>query len=96
MTNTGYFTGNRTQSGETIFKNGNYHCAYTSYKCIVNYEVGDFVASKLSPDNVIGQCTGFTADDTCIVVDGKCRGGKFYFEKATTIDLIEGKDYKII
>ncbi len=47
----------------------------------INYKIGDKVASIHNPDSVIGTCTGFTHDDSCILIDGKCWGGKDYFTK---------------
>lgn len=46
----------------------------------INYAIGDVVMSSvdLKP---LGTCTRFTHDNTCILIDGKCWGGKFYFEK---------------
>jgi len=46
----------------------------------INYAIGDTVMSSvdLKP---LGVCTGFTPDNTCILIDGKCWGGKYYFEK---------------
>jgi hypothetical protein len=46
----------------------------------INYTIGDTVMSSvdLKP---LGTCTGFTHNNTCILIDGKCWGGKYYFEK---------------
>ena len=53
----------------------------------INYQIGDKVCSALSPDVIIGTCTGFMHDDTCIQIDGKCWGGKNYFVKADFEDV---------
>jgi hypothetical protein len=47
----------------------------------INYTIGDKVASIHNPDKVIGTCTGFIHNDTCIMIDEKCWGGKYYFTK---------------
>lgn len=53
----------------------------------IDYQIGDPVVSKQNPDCIIGICTGFTHDDTCIEIDGKVYGGKNYFKKADFIDV---------
>ena len=50
------------------------------YPSKVNYAIGDTVCSKIE-GTPIGKCTGFAHNDTCVVIDGKVFGGKFYFEK---------------
>lgn len=53
---------------------------------VIDYCIGDIVMN----DNgtIIGKCTGFAHDDTCIKIDGKCWGGKYYFHRAEeTIDI---------
>jgi len=47
----------------------------------IDYKIGDKVASKEAIYCTIGTCTGFTDDDKCIMIDGKCWGGKTYFTK---------------
>lgn len=47
----------------------------------IDYKIGDKVASIHNPDSIIGTCTGFTHDDSCILIDGNCWGGKYYFTK---------------
>lgn len=46
----------------------------------INYTIGDNVCSKIN-GKLLGKCTGFTQDDTCVVIDGYVFGGKSYFEK---------------
>jgi len=46
----------------------------------INYSIGDVVMSSIDI-KPLGICTGFTDDNTCILIDGKCWGGKYYFEK---------------
>ena len=46
----------------------------------INYTIGDVVMSSVDLKQ-LGTCTGFTDDNTCILIDGKCQGGKYYFEK---------------
>ena len=53
---------------------------------LVNYKAGDEVVSMENPYKVLGICTGFTHDNTCILIDGKCWGGKVYFEKSELVD----------
>ncbi len=53
----------------------------------IDYKIGDQVVSKTNPDHIIGICTGFTTDNTCIEIDGKCWGGKIYFKRADFIDI---------
>ena len=48
----------------------------------INYKIGDEVVPKDEPMKVYGKCTGFTHDDTCILIDGKCFGGKYFFMKS--------------
>lgn len=53
---------------------------------MINYAIGDYVTSYDNPNKIIGICTGFTHDNTCILIDGKCWGGKEYFMKSEWID----------
>ena len=48
----------------------------------INYKIGDKVVSENNPDKVLGICTGFAHDNSCIEIDGKCWGGKNYFMKS--------------
>ena len=52
------------------------------YETGINYQVGDDIVAKEQPEKVIGKCTGFSDDDTCIVIDGKVWGGKYFFMKS--------------
>jgi len=65
---------------------------YTSYiggqNGEIDYKVGDKIMNSSGKE--IGVCTGFTHDNTCILVDGTCRGGKYYFHKS------EWAEYEII
>lgn len=54
------------------------------YPIKINYYIGDNVCSKIN-GKLLGKCTGFTHDDTCVVIDGKVFGGKSYFEKYKSI-----------
>lgn len=53
----------------------------------VNYTIGDKVSSYTNPDKIIGTCTGFVQNNTCIEIDGKCWGGINYFMKAQFEDV---------
>lgn len=53
----------------------------------VDYSIGDTVVSKTDGSKIVGICTGFRHDDTCIEINGKCYGGKSYFRKADFIDI---------
>lgn len=59
---------------------------------IINYTIGDKVCSYDNPYKIIGTCTGFVHNNTCIEIDGKCWGGKYYFLKADFEDI----DFEII
>lgn len=54
---------------------------------IINYQIGDKISSYSYPDKIIGTCTGFVHNNTCIEIDGKCWGGKNYFMKAEFEDI---------
>ena len=47
----------------------------------IDYEIGDKITSIDNP-KVIGTCTGFMHDNTCVTMNNKCWGGKYYFRKA--------------
>lgn len=51
----------------------------------IDYKIGDTIMNGSGQN--IGKCTGFTDDDSCVKIDGKCWGGKFYFHKADTEDV---------
>jgi hypothetical protein len=53
----------------------------------INYQIGDRVVSYHNPDKILGTCTGFVHNDTCIEIDGKCWGGIDYFLKAEFEDV---------
>ena len=53
---------------------------------MIEYDIGDKVTSKDNPNRVIGVCTGFTLDNTCILIDGKVWGGKSYFKKSEWVE----------
>ena len=38
----------------------------------INYTIGDKVSSYDNPDKIIGTCTGFVHNNTCIEIDGRC------------------------
>lgn len=59
--------------------NNNY--TFSTIDSPINYKVGDVIESK--SENTKGICTGFCHGDTCVMIDGKCYGGKSYFRKAT-------------
>jgi hypothetical protein len=48
----------------------------------INYNIGDVLVSICNPNNEIGICTGFTHCNTCVLIDGKCWGGKTFFMKS--------------
>lgn len=48
----------------------------------INYKIGDDICDKDNPCKVLGKCTGFTHDESCILVDGECFGGKYFFMKS--------------
>lgn len=52
----------------------------------INYKVGDEVVLKEHPNNIVGICTGFAHNNSCIIIDGKVHGGKHYFMKSEFID----------
>lgn len=54
----------------------------------IDYKIGDIVVSKESPNKEIGICTGFRHNNTCIEIDGKCYGGRTYFEKSEWVECI--------
>ena len=56
----------------------------------INYKIGDEIVSIHNPNNILGICTGFTDDGHCILINGKCWGGKYYFMKS------EWTNYEII
>jgi len=51
----------------------------------IDYSIGDTLMNDES--KIIGVCTGFRHADTCVDIDGKCWGGKYYFHKANIIDI---------
>ncbi len=51
----------------------------------LDYNIGDTIINDAG--NTLGVCTGFRHNDTCVDIDGKCYGGKYYFHKADTIDI---------
>lgn len=53
---------------------------------MINYKIGDEVVSIENPNKILGVCTGFTHDNTCILIDGKCWGGKEYFMASEWVD----------
>jgi hypothetical protein len=48
----------------------------------IDYNVGDLIESRM--ESTIGTCTGFCYADTCVMIDGKCYGGKYYFRRVTS------------
>ncbi len=52
------------------------------YMTGINYKIGDDIVAKEQPEKVIGKCTGFTHNDDCILIDGQCWGGKYFFMKS--------------
>ena len=52
-------------------------------KGVLDYEIGDFVMNDRGQK--LGKCTGF--DGGCILIDGKCWGGMYYFHKVDWIDI---------
>lgn len=60
----------------------------------INYQIGDDVVAKDHPTKVIGKCTGFAHNDTCIEIDGSCWGGKYFFMKSEwqEIEVIESNN----
>jgi hypothetical protein len=60
----------------------------------INYQIGDDVVAKEHPTKVIGKCTGFAHNDTCIEIDGNCWGGKYFFMKSEwqEIEIIESNN----
>jgi|LakMenEpi03Aug12_release.lakeMendotaPanAssembly.Ray.scaffolds.fasta_scaffold530376_3 hypothetical protein len=54
----------------------------------VDYNVGDTLVSKDNPNKEIGICTGFTHENTCVEINGKCFGGKTYFMKSEFIEYV--------
>ncbi len=65
----------------------------------IDYQIGDKICSNHNPDKIIGICTGFVHNDTCIEIDGKCWGGKDYFFKAdfedVEFEILEENEIKI-
>ena len=51
----------------------------------IDYKIGDTVMN--SDGKNLGICTGFTHNDTCILINGKCWGGKYYFHKSDYEDV---------
>ena len=64
------------------WENDEIHHVFHSQYGAINYKIGDKVVSENNPDKVLGICTGFAHDNSCIEIDGKCWGGKNYFMKA--------------
>ncbi len=56
----------------------------------IDYKEGDVLINDSGVE--LGVCTGFTHEDTCVLIDGKCWGGKFYFHKSN----IEDAEFEII
>ncbi len=56
----------------------------------IDYQIGDKVMSK-TEQKELGTCTGFRHNNTCVDIDGKCWGGKVYFQKSewTEFEVIE-------
>ena len=52
----------------------------------IDYNIGDEIVSKDNQDKIIGICTGFMHNNTCIQIDGKCWGGRIYFMKSELAD----------
>jgi hypothetical protein len=63
------------------------------YETGINYTIGDEVVAKDIPHKVIGKCTGFAHNDTCIEINGSCWGGKYFFMKSEwqEVEIIEDK-----
>ena len=55
--------------------------ATAMYRSGVNYKIGDEIVAKEHPTHVISKCTGFVHNNTCIEINGKCWGGKYFFKK---------------
>lgn len=55
-------------------------------RIMINYDVGDEVTSYDNPNEILGVCTGFRHNNTCIDIDGKCWGGKQYFVKSEWVE----------
>lgn len=53
---------------------------------MLDYEIGDEIVNKENPDKILGICTGFAHNNSCIEIDGKCWGGKYYFMKSEWTD----------
>jgi len=53
---------------------------------MIDYVIGDTVTSHDNQNKEIGVCTGFIHDDTCVLIDGKCWGGKGYFVKTEFVE----------
>jgi hypothetical protein len=53
---------------------------------MINYIKGDEIVSKDNPNKIIGVCTGFTENNTCILINKKCWGGKIYFMKSEFVE----------
>jgi len=51
----------------------------------IDYEIGDILMND--EGKPIGVCTGFRHNGTCVDINGKCYGGKYYFHKCDTIDI---------
>lgn len=52
----------------------------------IDYKIGDVLVNKDNPNKEIGVCTGFRHNDTCVDIDGKCFGGKYYFMKSEWVE----------
>ena len=52
---------------------------------VLDYIIGDTLMNN--EGEPIGICTGFRHNNTCVDIDGKCWGGKYYFHKANIIDI---------
>ena len=55
---------------------------WKNYNYDIDYKIGDIVSSY-NDDRDIGVCTGFTHDNTCIVINFKVFGGKYYFKRSS-------------
>ena len=59
----------------------------------IDYKIGDKVVAKGLPNNILGICTGFVHNDTCVEIDGVCYGGKYHFQRS---EFLEEHEYVII
>jgi hypothetical protein len=62
----------------------------------IDYKINDYVVAKEEPTKVLGRCSGFTHDNTCILIDGACFGGKDFFMKSEwqEVEIIDGGSNK--